>query len=268
MAGRLSQTLENLNMSEQHLLAIPNLPSEVDDIKKETSALVKNTIAEVKQVQALVPKFAEEAQTLLDRALKAVEQSESASGAAVVLSDLDNQAKSLQDEVAKLSSKLRANHESFTAFSARNAQISADLNRQKTELAGKLEAAKNQKAAAQKKYYYLLALGPFGLAGLATALGLYLDWSSKVNDIEAEQNRLHAKIVRIESMEAAMNQLKSDVEVLSTSLLSVKNSVDMVCADIQTIKDDIHNSDVPSSVLTVHINAAKTQVDVLKMDAA
>jgi outer membrane murein-binding lipoprotein Lpp len=174
---------------------------------------------------------------------------------------------SLKSTVDGISVQINSASSQVSGYFNQLATIESGLTAQITTLQGKLGDAKSEESAAKKKYYYLLALGPFGLAGLATALGLYLKWKSDVNDYESQISSLNAQITSLNTLQSNCQQMGSDFQGVITKTSRIQNSVDFLASELSTISSDL---DAGSSltVIGLYVNAAITEVQTLGVDAS
>ena len=267
MSGLLTQALDNLVAEEAHIKSLAGLPDGATQIQAESVDLVNRIIPEVKTLQSNVSAFTSKALPQLNDAYKSLEDKKPLEEVKSMVLPVQSMARELQSSVSATAGKLTASMQEVNGYPNRLAAVVNDLNRQKTELEGKLNNARSEEAATKKKYYYLIALGPFGLVGLAAALALWGTWQSKVNDLESEQSRLSAQISRLNSFVAAIKQIQTDFTDLVNKITNVKNAVDILAGDISNTIKDLEGSSHSAAALA-YISAAIAEVNTLVTDAS
>jgi peptidoglycan hydrolase CwlO-like protein len=152
---------------------------------------------------------------------------------------------------------------SFTTLSG----IEGSLQTQIAGLQGQIGTAKGEMEATQKRYYYLLALGPFGLVGLSAALALYLKWKSDVSSLQGEINSLNGQIASLQSIVSSCKALAASESQVLQDLINLKNAIDSVCSDFTAIQQDLAGTTDPTTLQTV-ARAADAMLVTLEADAS
>ena len=171
----------------------------------------------------------------------------------------------LQSSVNQLATEVNSASQQLFGYFNQLSAIESQISNQMAGLQGQLGNAEGEEEAAKKRYYYLLALGPFGLAGLAVALGLYLKWRSDVNGYQNQINSLNGQIGSLSAMNAATRTLGQGFQGLVSKLSGVKNSVDFLATEVLAIDDDLNENDAPF-VIGLKVRAAITEVNTLGID--
>ncbi|MEH0019220.1 MAG: hypothetical protein V6Z89_06180 [Desulfobacter sp.] len=267
MSGLLTQALENLTAEQNHIKGLTGLPPDAAQIQTDAVNLVNRIVPQVKTLQSNVSAFTAKALPQLNEANQALENKTPLDQIKSMVLPVKSMAQELQSSVADSTGTFTSAMQEVNGYPNRLAGVVNELNQQKTELQGKLNNARSEESATKKKYYYLIALGPFGLIGLAAALALWQTWKSKVSDLESEQSRLSAQISTLNSFVAAINQIQSDFTDLVNKINNVKNSLDILAGDISNTITDLEDSS-HSSVAQVYISAAIAEVNTLAKDAA
>lgn len=268
MNGILSQAVANLVATENTLRSLGNLPPGAQSIQVSSSALIVGLVTQVQQLQSATAAFTRSALPVLQQI-----GSDIGAGRATVpgvestlapVSDSASQVQLIADSVA---SAFKSANGTVAGYFPQLATIEGVLNAQITALQGQLGDAQSNEDAAQKRYYYLLALGPFGLIGLAAALALYLHWKSQVDDIESQINGLNAGIAGFQQMKNSCQTLGANFQDLLSRTADVDNAVDFICGDLLTIGSDLRTSG-NLAVINLMVTTASTQITTLAQDAA
>ncbi|MCP4425496.1 MAG: hypothetical protein GY803_13465 [Chloroflexi bacterium] len=268
MGGLLSQALANTVSAEQQIKALSGLPADAQQVQTDSANLINTIVPEIQQLQTTVSAFAQQAQAKLKEAEDQVSGNTPLAIVKATMVAVQNDASNLKSTVDSVTSNITASANQVFGYSNQLTTIESQLNSQKATLQGQLNTARDEETAAKKKYYYLLALGPFGLIGLAVALGLYTKWTNDVNDLESKQSALSAQISQLSMLVAATKQLGADFNDLSTKISSVKNTVNFLAGDIGSIISDVDESDTSRTIIEVHIKAAAQEVTTLSVDAS
>lgn len=268
MSGILSQALANAQSAEQQITALTGLPAAAQKVQADSAKLISGIVPEIQQLQTTVTAFVQQAELQLKEAGEQVSGDTPLTKVKATMVEVQNEASNLKAKVDNVTVNITAAADNVAGYSNQLATVESDLNKQKAELQGQLNAARNKEAAAKKKYYYLIALGPFGLVGLSVALALYLKWKGEVNGLERKQSALSAQISRHTMMVAATKQLGLDFNNLSTKISSVKNTVDFLSGDIGTIIADVEEPNTSRATIEVYIKAAEAEVSTLAVDAS
>ena len=265
-SGALSQSVANLQHSENQLKSISNLPSPAQRIQSESLSKIPLMIQYIDAMQNHVGDFVKVALPDLDDILKMLKNNEVLEkiGPYIVVaranaSSLDALADQILTAIQRLTSTVYGYFKQLS-------QIEVVLTNQMTGLQAQLGNARNREKAAQKEYYYFLSLGPFGLAGLATALA---SWNSTKKEVYGYENKikyLDFQINLLNGMKKVTGQLGTDFQDVINEVASVKNSVSFVSNDILKVQSEI-NTKEPRTVIEIEVNAAIAEVKTLSVDA-
>lgn len=267
MSGNLTQAIANLVAAEQHIAGLTGLPPAAQQLQSQFPAQIDLAVDYAKQVQHLSMDFATIAGPKLTRIETEISSGEQKSVIHISVADVQKQASDTQDAVGILVTKLKPVSTEIFGYFNQLASIESDLTAQMTKLQGQLGDAQSEEDAAKKKYYYLLALGPLGLAGLAVALALYLKWQSEVNDWQSKIAALNAQIAAFQSMKTATQLLGSGLQSVVTKLSGLTNSVGFLASDVLAINTDLDEGD-SLEIVMIATKAAATEVATLAVDAS
>ena len=267
MSGFLSQAVANLLAAEQQIAAIYGLPPEAQKIQAESSVVISPTISQIQTMQKTVSSFVQIAIPQLNTIETMVSGNQALPLIKEVIANLQNEASTLKSSVDGISAQINADSSQVLGYFGQLATIESDLTTKMTTLQGQLGNAQSEEEATKKKYYYLLALGPLGLIGLAVALGLYLKWQSDVNDYERQISSLSAQINSFNAMKSACLLMGTDFQGVVTKISGVRNSVDFLASDILEINSDL-DSGSALPIIGIMVKAAITEVTTLSVDAS
>lgn len=267
MSGYLSQTVANLVAAEKQISALSGLPTAAQKIQAESAATISPAISQIQAMQKTVTGFVQQSTSELNKIETMVSGNQPLPTIKAAMVNVQNEASVLQSNVNGATTQIKTTSSKVLGYFGQLTTIESDLTAQMTTLQGQLGNAQSEEDAAKKRYYYLLALGPFGLAGLAVALGLYLKWKSDVNDYESEVSSLNKQINLFKTMKSACQLLGTDFQMVVTKITGVKNSVDFLVSDILTIESDL-DSGSALPIIEIKIKAAITEVTTLGVDAS
>lgn len=264
MVGLLTQTLTNLLAAQQQIAALGGLPPAAQQIQAGCNALIQPMVTQTRALQQAVADFVQTATPQLAQVQSMLSAQAPLPDIKAAMSALQQQAQQLQGTANGTAGTLTAQ---LMGYFNQLAGVEAGLQSQVTALQGQLGDAQSELDAAQKRYYYLLALGPFGLVGLAVALGLYLKWKSDVSDLQGQIGGLNGQIGAFNGMKAACQQLGTDCQGLAASISGVRNAVNFLVSDLLEVSGDLDAGDA-AVVIALMATAASTELATLGTDAA
>lgn len=267
MSGVLSQAVANLQAAEQQIQSLTGLPASAAQIQASSAPVIASTVSQVQAMQAAVNEFVNQAIPQLNAIKEMAEKSQPVDQIKPAMDVVQQESNNLKTLVDNASAQIKQASNEVMGYFNQLAQVNSDLTGQITSLQGQLGDAQSEEAAAQKKYYYLLALGPFGLIGLSVALGLYLKWKSDVNDLQSQISALNSQIAVLNSMKLASQQLGTDFQGIVDKISGVQNTVEFVASDLLEIDSDLETG-TSLPVITLKVTAAITEVTTLGIDAS
>ncbi|MBV9505105.1 MAG: hypothetical protein JO323_08895 [Acidobacteriia bacterium] len=232
----------------QQISMIPNLPPEAGPMQNAAVALSGQLAPAVADAQQKVQQFVQTAVPLLTNVLNLIDSIPSVSGDAqrnAILVQARQQISQIQSAAGQLSPVIASTDSTAVDCRQKASNLAASIPQVENVLQGNIAAAKSTLQADQqevneinsKKYYWLL-LGPFGLVGLGIAIGMLVTANNKVSQIEGQISALNLQISQFSKMQVDVEQLRQDVVALADKIQSVKNAVDIVGGDIQSILTD------------------------------
>lgn len=268
MTGLLSQTLANLQTAMAHLNTLKNMPAGAVTLQASITKEVKNFTPHVSALQVAASSFCTSSIVDLTKALEIAKGDAPITGISPMIQSVQNQAVSLQDGVNAATSEVGEAITNFPNYANSLAAVVSQLNSEKAVLQGKALAARNEAAAKKKSYYWLFALGPFGLLGLAAALTAWQIMKKQVNELEQQDASLTAQATQLLMMTTAMGQLSTDITTLAVKVSQVKNAVDILAGDVTAIIADIQNAKSTRVEIQMYLSGALAEVTSLQVDAS
>lgn len=267
MNGYLSQAIANLQATEKQISNLSGLPSAAQKIQAESVTVISSTLSTVQATQHTILSFVKKSVPELNEIDAMLANNQPLPSILAAIENVKNETITLQSDVDETTNQIKTASVQILSYFNRLATIESDLTTQMFKLQSQRDYAKDKEEATKKKYYYLLALGPFGLIGLATALGLYLKWKSDVNDYESQINALNNQISALKTMQAASQLLGSDFRGVMEKISGVKNAVDFLSSDILIIESNLNENSI-FLIIEIKIKAAITEVQTLGVDAS
>lgn len=265
MNGLLSQAIANLNTAAQQVSTLSGLPPEAQALQSKIAAAVAPLVTQIQGMQKTGARFVTNALAQLNELLGLIASGQPMSDLKPKLALVLGEVGAMETTVDKVSAQIAVFSTMVFGDFNQLATIQANLGNQMSALNGQLTNAQGEEDAARKRYYYLLALGPFGLIGLAVALGLYFKWRSDVNGYESQISALNAQIGTFMAMQNACKLLDSDFRSVISKTSGVKNTTDFVNASLQEINKDL-GAGVDRTTLDIVVRASITEVTTLSVD--
>jgi len=265
MSGLLSQALQNLIAATQQIAALSGLPPQAQQLQAATGVAIKPLPGLIQNMQQTGSAFVARAVPELNDIMAMLTNNQPIVDIKAKMSAVLDQTASLDNVVMAVTKQAESISSLIFGDFNQLAIIEAGLSGQATNLQGQLGAAQGEEAAAQKRYYYLIALGPFGLIGLAAALALYLKLKSDVNDIQSSISNLNAQINVLTAMQSACNALGTDFQSVIARTSDVRNAMDLLGGSIQQINNDLNNGS-DRITMEIVVRATITEITALGID--
>ena len=265
--GVLTQSVGNLNQSTEQIKTIVNIPQAAQVIKTQSLTNISQLISQIQSLQGPVANFVTQATGQLNDIESQLKSSKSLDDVKKAVDVVSGEASKLKNSITRVAGAIQATITTTEGYFNKLVAVQNDLTQQRTSLQGRLGNARSHESAAKKKYYYLIALGPFGLAGLAAALALYLSLKKQVDEYESQVGSLNSQIGAINAIKAATDQLSSNFVTVISSVSGVKNSVSFLSNDVLAIKSDLGSGEA-RIVIEIALMAALTEVKTLGIDAS
>ncbi|MDN7184562.1 hypothetical protein M0D69_42430 [Caballeronia sp. SEWSISQ10-4 2] len=267
MSGPLTQTLAALQSSLSQVGAIQNLPAQAGNVQRTVCGSFAPILNEVPEFQSSLLTFITSAKPSLDSVIVQLAHGANGQLVSTTIAGIASQMAAFQSTsssvVTTATSAMSTLTTSFTTLSG----IEGALQTQIAGLQGQLGTASGEMEGTQKRYYYLLALGPFGLVGLSVALGLYLKWKGEVSDLQGEINSLNSQIASLQSIVLSCKALATSESQVLQDLTNLKNAIDAVISDFTEIEHDLAGTTDPTLLQTV-ARAADAMLVTLEADAS
>lgn len=267
MTGLLSQALANVEATEKTITSLSGLPAAAEPIVQQSSQLIQSMAKSIRDLQAATAAAIPKIETNLNDADAALKAGKPLPEVKQIIDAANAEAQSLQTQADAVSTEIGDDRNTIDGYANQLAGIENDIGNEIAKLNGQLGDLKSKRDAAKKKYYWLLALGPFGLAGLAAALALYLKFKHDVDDLESEISAKQKQIDQQKALVTATKTLNGDFNTLVTKVSGVKNAVGFLASDIGEVVTDLEH-DGSRAVIELYIQAALSEAKEVAADAA
>ena len=267
MTGPLTNSLTNARNSLAQVTAIQNLPPQAAQVQQVVASSLNPLFSAVPTFQNNLIAYLTPQQSALENIATELSQGATSQSVAPILSDIAHNMLAFQSQANSLLTSATAATSQLTASFTTLSNVEGTLQGQISALQAQIGSAQGELDAARKRYYYLLALGPFGLVGLAVALALYLKWKGNVSDLQNQISSLNAQIQPIQNMISSCQSLATVESQLLQSITSLKNAIDAVGSDFSEILTDLQSNTNPI-VLELTVRAAHSTVTILISDAS
>jgi hypothetical protein len=265
--GLISQAITNLKAVTDQVAGLTGLPGDAVPVQ---TAMVKtlNTVIPVVEASAKsVHAFAAAASPLLAKAKAGLDAGD-AKTVADALTRVQTASREARTSVDGATSVVRSAVAAVTGQVQTLANLGNAINQQVTQGNAELNAARDEAAALDRKKYYWLLLGPFGLVGLGVCIGMIVSMTQKVTGLESRASALRAQVAQWTKMQADIDLLRDDLPAISSKLLSLQNGIEFVGGDLTGVLSDVGRAGADSSVARAFIMTAESEVATLQADAS
>ena len=263
----ISQALLNLTAVERELAATGELPSAAETIRTEAAASIGEVLPAIKGAQSAAQTFAATATPLLAGALSALDGSEPA-GARGPIGEVQTSANALGTAVSGADTSLQTSKSVVDrivqALSAVDSTLAAEIASTNAEL----HNDQQEVDSLNKTKLYWLALGPFGLLGLAAVIAELVIAGEKVAGIEATMASLTAQVARFAKVKADVELLSGDLAGLLAALQALSNAVDLLTGDISALLADLQGTNANVSAAKAYVLTAQSELATIATETA
>ncbi len=264
--GYVSVVIANLKAHQEDLKIVTGLTKDVEHIKKEALATLKQSTEALQALQQDLQKGAQTTQNHLQEALQLLKTHKAESEAHIEAAHQQ----ALQSDKC-LDQELKENKKAQTLFFNYQKQLHEEvlvLEKENAKLKVEAQKAKDQAEKYKKEKYYFLALGPFGLAGLATATALFATWSDKANKAKKAAARSNATLKQHYIFQENIKELQDGFGGSIDALSGVKNTFGFLIGSFNNLIENTNGTQQDTTVMSLFLNAAIHEANVLLLDLA
>lgn len=265
--GMLSQALANLRYVGDELSSLGGLPEGADAARAQVVHGVGVAIPAVQATSKALLDFVAMARPLLASAMEALKAEDpdrfrsalaaTQAGAALARSSIESSTAAVQTAIGDVNAQL-----------AVLSGIDGTLARQIAEATAEARLAQEAADELEQKKYYWLLLGPFGLIGLGICIGMIVDASNKVSQMQGRSSALRGQAAQWARMKADVDLAISELPPVGSKLQSLQNGINFVYSDVSQVTADMEKGGAGSAIAKAFLMTAGTQLDILSQDAA
>lgn len=267
MAGRLTQVLANLAAAQKQISSLSGLPAEALPIQSASATAIGTATTQTRSLQQAVSAFVQYSTPQLTQIESMLQEKQPVATIEAAVAPVQHAAAALATSIKGLSSAIDTVSSEVLGYLGQLVPIENNLSNQLTTLNGQLITAQAEEEAKKKDYYWLIALGPFGLIGLAIALPLYFKIKGEVGNYETQIGTLNAEISHLNAMKSACQFMGGEMQDLVSKVSGLKNASDFIADKTLSISSDLDPSKIPV-VIDLMVRTAQAEIKTLGMDAA
>lgn len=265
--GYFTLAIQHISNHKNDLITINGLSSETAAIHKEAIKLLTANIVYMNSLQENLQANTKSMLTKLQAAIKFMNQNNREACIKEVYKT--NEIALLLDE--ELNDAIAYTLEiksGVIKFSQQTDKVLSQLEKQHQQLLVEEQKAKDKVDKYKKERYYFLALGPFGLAGLATATGLFTSWTTKANNASKKGKNKRNEINQVKKFKSDILELQESYGFSMEVLTNVKNVLVFLTGDINNVINNIENSNEEATILALYLNASIKQLEIMQLEIA
>jgi hypothetical protein len=265
-SGLLSQSIINLFNLREGMLSISNLPPSAQGIQETAAGILNDDQTILKALQAQISHFTTMVEPVIDAVIATMQSGTISPHEIKVVEDINLQAKDIRDFVQAKSLALNASKEQLISLKNNLLPIRATLQADINNLSVEIDSANREVESLNQRKYYLIALGPFGLVGLAAIIGLLVTWNNKINDLKSRSSNFEIQITMLNSLINNIDSMMGNFNTAVGLVSNIKNGTDFLSSDITVVIADLKNAD--GKLALIYMMAASQQVKTLATDAS
>jgi hypothetical protein len=264
--GLLSQSIRNLQQMLQQIQAIHNLPASAIAVENAAQNELTTDISKIQATQKSINGYCASARTAINQALADLSAGKDLS---VVLNDIKasvNGVHTMQQGINGMNTTVKTSKNQLIGLEQQLTAINTHLTNQIISLQVHLTSEEQSIAAKRKNYLYLLALGPFGLIGLAAAGIAIAVQEGQIASLRGEMAKQQATVAQTRMLQVGMSHLGTTMSSIVNGLSTLKNAIDFLAGDLDTIATDL-TTGKNSGQLQIYLHTALSQITSLEQDA-
>lgn len=263
----MSQAIVNVRLAQSQLATISGLPDGAAAVQASVAGTLATMIPLVETASSAVLSFTGQASQPLGAANAAIGAGDAA-GVKVALDSFQSAIHPVMSSVTAATSGVQAGLTALAADNQTLADIGSNLQVQITNANAQADAASAQADSLDSSKLYWLALGPFGLIGLAICIAEITQANNNINSIRQQVSDLRTQSAQWTQMQANLGLLGHDVPDLSNTLLSLRNALDFLSGDATEVVSDVAAAGAGSPIARAFILTAQQQLATLRTDAS
>lgn len=265
--GFLSQAIANMQSLNDHLGTLAQLPPGADQAKASVQGSVAGAIPVIRSSSQTVLAFVDAGKPLADEAMAALAAGD-ASAVKARLGELQTASQPAKGAVASATRVIQATIGNVNAQLAVLGQIDGTLQSQINQAQNELNLAQSSADDLEKKKYYWLLAGPFGLIGLGICIGMIVDATQRVTGLQQRASELRGQMAQWSKMKADVDLAIAELPAVGAKLQTIQNGIDFIGGDIGEVLNDVAKAGGGSIIARAYIMTAQHELDALRHEAA
>lgn len=264
--GMMSAAIANVRTAQAAATAVTGLPARAAAVQSSMSTTIDTMLDHVGGACTTIVAAANSLSAPLDAADAAVDAGD---GAALksTLDQMQTQVAAVTDQMTAANSEVKVALEQIINDNHQLAAIGNDLAAEITRAQAEADEASREAEALDQKKWYLLALGPFGLVGLATCIALLVEAGNKVTKLRQQVSGLRGQAAQQTKVQTDLDLLRQEVPTVSNTLLSLQNGLSFIDSDTSAVVADVHKAP-GSPIAKAFLLVARHQIQTLATDAS
>ncbi len=230
--GILSQILVAIDNLVANVNQISNLTPEGAAIRQSVVDVIQGLLTNVRTMQSSGIQLADNGISILEGVIVLIDKQPQLSDEALLIEVEQVYASALQVQEEAKSLNIGATQTRLGELSGQSSAIAADLNARVAALEANIRDAERRKADAEKDRLKWLALGPFGLIGLAIAIGMIVSIGKEIDSLRNQANSDRLKLGETQTLLHATQQLVGQAQELVGQVGYLRNDIDIIVAEL------------------------------------
>lgn len=268
-AQPLTESIKRLTSLRAEGASLKGLPSDAEAPRTAALTALDLIVERIKSTRAAAANLVEVATAKLDTAAQAAERGD-LEAVSTELSQLQTVAKQAQQITTADAKRVNDEVGQIASSSASLLAVSHRLEADKAAFDARAASRRAEAADIEKKKWYYLALGPFGLVGLGIMTGLLIDAENRVNEVVTAADGAAKKAQGAAQALKVVRTLTSELQTTQSRLNGVSNAVDIVASDVSGEVSELAEGKAATdpTIARLFLMAARNLIETLKQDAA
>ncbi|MEL6536141.1 MAG: hypothetical protein AAFQ98_12055 [Bacteroidota bacterium] len=265
--GRLTRNLQALRNQKDQLNSISSLPPEADTQRQQSSALIDRALQQSFNAQGKTLDFIAESRMLMGQVQHMLDAPTPDSHVInQVLGNLQTKGERTRQQIGgQMLQKIR---DDLATHTSQTNQIKTQLENKEQALIQQILEAQRRLAKTEQEKWYWLALGIFGLAGVAAAVAIIVSISNSLADLERQIRDQRNTQKRVGSFIVALEALKSILDNVLSGILRLENNLNLLLSGVNNIRDHLESAQGDLLAVTLFVEVINESLTELEVDAS
>ncbi len=232
-SGVLSQILVAIQNLVANVNQVSNLTPEGAAIRQSVVDVINNgLLTKVRTMQSSGIQLTDNGIAILEGVIVLIDTQPQLSDEALLIEieQVYTSALKVQEEAKSLD--IGAAQARLGELSGQSSAIASDLNARVAALEANIRDAERRRADEEKNRLKWLALGPFGLVGLAIAIGMIVSIGNEIDNLRNQANSDRAKLGETQMLLHATQQLVGQAQELVGQVGYLRNDIDIIVSEL------------------------------------